>query len=665
MDSTRVAVAPMLVSRRLFAVLVLLALLVASAGVARSNVVTAEPAPLKAVIIAGPMHGMTDQILADSETLAQLAEWYGMDVRRVFHPHATWANVMANVEGANLVVYMGHGYGWPSPYPPFREQYQDGIGLNPVDDGARSDVKYYGARWIRENWHLAPNAIVFLNHLCYAAGNGESGMAIPSYDLARQRVDNFASGFLAAGARAVLAYSWQNFKRAINQLFTTDMTIEEIFKTVGARPRATYGWIGANARRFDSVRTPGAVNLLDPDPVDGFLRAVSGELSLTAGQWRGVEPGTWTAPGVQVTPPTPTGLSATTYNNRWVRLSWQPVNVNYFGGATYVVFRNGSKLGSAGGTTLYDNQPVTTGSYNYQVRAVDPAGATSPLSGPITVQVVENAGRTLPNATPNPTATPSPTTAGAPTPSSTPTRAPSATPTRTPSPTPTRTPSPSPTRAPTPTPTRAPTATPTRTPSPTPAPVATLPPATGDPLPATNLRAVAQSGLVVTLSWNASPSAANRAVKYRIFRDGYLRARSETLTFVDALWMPGRYRYEVQTIDALGRVSQNSTPVWIHALTDGTPANVTDVTAPTMPTNLAAQSLGNLRIRVTWRASTDSGPSAVGYLVLRGRTAVARVSEPVYVDRPPSVGTYSYRIVAFDGYGNFTPSDRVYGQAAP
>src|SRR5688572_3209681 len=134
-----VAAPPLPLSRRLFAVVALLALLVASAGIARSSIVSAEPAPLKAVFISGPTHGMTDSNKADSEELALQAEALGMDVRRVFHPNATWENVMEQVEGASLVVYMGHGYGWPSPYPPFREKFQNGIGLNPVEGGSKSD----------------------------------------------------------------------------------------------------------------------------------------------------------------------------------------------------------------------------------------------------------------------------------------------------------------------------------------------------------------------------------------------------------------------------------------------------------------------------------------------------------------------------------------------
>jgi flagellar hook assembly protein FlgD len=245
----------------------------------------AEPARLKAVIIVGPAGSQTGADLQDAESFAQLAESYGMDVRRVFHPHATWDAVMANVQGANLVVYMGHGNGWPSPYTPYQERTKNGVGLNPYDGAGQNETLYYGANQIRASWVLAPNALVFLNHDCYTAGNGEPGMAIPSWDVARQRVDNFAASFLAVGARAVFAYSWQKFNRTLTSLFTTDETMEQVFMLPGYRPTAYYGWIGSDPRKFPSERTPGATIYMDPDPDDGFLRAITGDLNMTATEW--------------------------------------------------------------------------------------------------------------------------------------------------------------------------------------------------------------------------------------------------------------------------------------------------------------------------------------------------------------------------------------------
>src|SRR3954468_220658 len=231
----------------------------------------ATPHRLKAVFIVGPTNGLTSSNLTDAESLAQVADSYGMDVRRVFFPHATWANVLANIQGANLVVYMGHGYGWPSPYTSkLTESRQDGMALNTVDGSSTSQYTYYGANMLRQNVKLAPNAIVFLNHLCYSAGNAESGMAFPTWDLARQRVDNMANGWLATGAKAVFAYGEQLFVKTLKGLMdtTVDESMDALFRLAPPPGKLGeyWGWVGADPRKFDSARTPGATNFLDPDP---------------------------------------------------------------------------------------------------------------------------------------------------------------------------------------------------------------------------------------------------------------------------------------------------------------------------------------------------------------------------------------------------------------
>jgi len=268
-----------------------LAFAVVAAGAvgAARPVRAAEPARLKAVFIVGPAGSQTAADLQDATELANIAEAAGMDVRRVFHPHATWDAVMANIQGANLVYYAGHGYGWPSPYTQvLTEARQNGVGLNSYDGSGVNTYTYYGANVVRANWVLAPNSIVFLNHDCYTAGNGEPGMAIPGWDIARQRVDNFAAGFLAVGARTVFALSYQRYTKILNAMLTgtIDRTMEQLFQIPGAKPTPVWGWIGADPRKFDSVRTPGAKNYMDPSLSEGFLRAVSGDLNMTISQWK-------------------------------------------------------------------------------------------------------------------------------------------------------------------------------------------------------------------------------------------------------------------------------------------------------------------------------------------------------------------------------------------
>lgn len=253
------------------------------AGTAR-----AETPRLKAVFISAPTHELTDSNLADSEEMAQQAEAAGYDVRRVFHPYATWDNVLANIQGASLVVYMGHGYGWPSPYTSqMMEDRQNGMGLNPYPGAAKNERKYYGAKPIRNNIQLAPHAVVILNHLCYAAGNGENGMPIPSRDVAFQRADNMANGWLYAGADAVFATTWTQDVNFPQVLATTNQTMDQIFMTPSTWGTGMpSGFIGWNDVRLDSNRTPGAKVHLDPHPQQGWYRALSGNMNATTADFR-------------------------------------------------------------------------------------------------------------------------------------------------------------------------------------------------------------------------------------------------------------------------------------------------------------------------------------------------------------------------------------------
>jgi flagellar hook assembly protein FlgD len=251
-----------------------------------------EPALLKAVIVVGPTHSLTNRFLGYGRAMADAAEAQGMEVKRLFHPYATKKRVKKHAQGANLFIYVGHGNGWPSPFPPFQEVTKNGLGLNP-NSGERStsNVKYSGADWLRENIAFSPNAVVILSHLSYASGNASSGMPIPSRATAVERIDNFANGFLAIGARVVFALGWQPGADVIDALNQENATMDRIFMTryrTGVSP--LNGWIGTNPGYYESVRTPGADIHIDPSSSAGYLRGLSGELDFSTGEWRGGEP---------------------------------------------------------------------------------------------------------------------------------------------------------------------------------------------------------------------------------------------------------------------------------------------------------------------------------------------------------------------------------------
>jgi hypothetical protein len=261
--------------------ILILAALLAMGGLTASPPRAAAADPMKVVIIVGPMGSMTSSLRDQANRLADTARSYGASVYRLYSPNATWSRVKKYAQGANLLIYMGHGNGWPSPYKPFQKYTKDGLGLNKTAGNGNSNLKYWGEYYVKTYLHLAPNAVVILNHLCYASGKSEPGRADPSKSVAKQRVDNYGAGFLRAGARAVFAEANNATGYILSGLFATDKTMSQIF------------WSSPNAKHtyafsFSSERTSGMKAILDPPKPSKYYRSVIGSLDLTAATWRAV-----------------------------------------------------------------------------------------------------------------------------------------------------------------------------------------------------------------------------------------------------------------------------------------------------------------------------------------------------------------------------------------
>src|SRR5689334_7826014 len=191
---------PIALRRTLIAALATLVLLVALPVVPALGVSTA-----KVVIIVGPVAEHTAHYKADADDIAAEARRWTSNVVLIKTPNATWSRVKGALQGASIVVYLGHGNGWPSIYAPFQTVTKDGLGLDPGTGADSTKVVYYGEDYLRDNIRLAPNAVVLLYHLCYASGNTEPGLAVGTIADSRERVDNYGAGFIGAGARAVFA----------------------------------------------------------------------------------------------------------------------------------------------------------------------------------------------------------------------------------------------------------------------------------------------------------------------------------------------------------------------------------------------------------------------------------------------------------------------------
>jgi flagellar hook assembly protein FlgD len=262
-------------------------------------VVSSDP---KVVLVVGATHGTTSQYRSYMNVVAATAARYSRNVVKVYSPNATWSAVRTALKGASIVVYMGHGNGFPSPYSTTPNPYtQNGMGLNLTAGAGDSNTKYYGEHYFAADVDLAPNAVVILSHNCYASGNSEPGRAEPSLAVAKARIDNFAAGFLRAGARAVIADGHSDPSWYVEQLFTTHRTVEQIWRS-GPRPHG-------NTFTFASVRTPGYTAFSDPDhrsgsTITGFYRSLVAKPTLTSDQVTGARhartdahPGFFVVPG--------------------------------------------------------------------------------------------------------------------------------------------------------------------------------------------------------------------------------------------------------------------------------------------------------------------------------------------------------------------------------
>lgn len=273
----------------------------AAVGIVPPTAAQAAPArsPAKIVIVVGATHGATATYRRYADAAYAEAIRYTPNVFKVYSPTATWSKVRSTAVGASVLIYFGHGNGWPSPYA-YDPRYttKNGMGLNYDNngDGRLSDYenRYYGEPYVK-TLDLAPNALVMLHHLCYASGNSEPGHAQPTMTVARQRISNYAAGFLQSNAQAVLADGRRGPVDYIRALFTTDQTVESMWRTSPGN--------NGHVSSFTSTRTSGVRALMDPEGTSsGFYRSLVTAPNLTTTMVTGVvdtsrHPGTFVVPG--------------------------------------------------------------------------------------------------------------------------------------------------------------------------------------------------------------------------------------------------------------------------------------------------------------------------------------------------------------------------------
>ena len=193
----------------------------------------------KVVIIVGPVGGMTDGYRSSANRVADAATAAGAAVTKVYSPNATWANVRTAVNGADVIVYFGHGNGYPNPYT-IGTEYTDrvnGWGLNRTTSGGDADDwstkmvycgekallgtltssdgsaqwSYCGGKTNTDGISPAANFTMVYAQAHYAPGFGEryvKSTPLTTRSEAQQRVRNYSTPMLRKGGTYIAtAYS--------------------------------------------------------------------------------------------------------------------------------------------------------------------------------------------------------------------------------------------------------------------------------------------------------------------------------------------------------------------------------------------------------------------------------------------------------------------------
>jgi chitodextrinase len=162
------------------------------------------------------------------------------------------------------------------------------------------------------------------------------------------------------------------------------------------------------------------------------------------------------------------------------------------------------------------------------------------------------------------------------------------------------------------------------------------------PTTPTDLTATAVGTDRIDLGWSPAEDPESGIASYKIFRGGLEVASTSETTYPDSGLDPATtYEYRVSATNGDGLQGGLSAPAQ---------ATTQDGSGPTAPTNVAAETVSQTQINLTWTASEDPESGVDRYIVYRDNAMIGSVTDTSFADSGLEQNTtYVYSISAVNG----------------
>jgi hypothetical protein len=162
---------------------------------------------IKAVFIVGPVEESTKEYIDEQKKNAKYLIELGVQVKEFYHPNAKWKDIIKASEGANILVYSGHG----------------SVAVFCVTGEIVEEEK------IKRDLKLHKNAIIIFNHACESAGSS----AVDTKDIGQKeafrRVGDYARPFIESNVSIYYANNYNDCLIPFFTLLFNHKTIKEIY----------------------------------------------------------------------------------------------------------------------------------------------------------------------------------------------------------------------------------------------------------------------------------------------------------------------------------------------------------------------------------------------------------------------------------------------------